>query len=353
MPVGLLSAACATSAGMQLAPEVGGCPEREASSAFGTIAWYVPSGSGDKASNERWCRTVGPPVVRTVPSVSPPDPADGDSLAVIGWNILIGGGDVPRLLIQEAHRRSEAVPDVPESFRFPPRIVPASHPEGWPDIVELARRCGLALFYVPSQRNGPETVVGGREDKGNAILATLPLSDLLAIELPFEAGRKVAVGATISLAAGKRLRVVSVHLDVASTLYRTLTTANTARLRQAVGVVEALALSKSGEITSGMVPVGSGGVSCGVRPHTIATVLAGDFNTWSAGESTVDQLLACFPDSAPWDGQPTHGSYPTDFIFFRRAAEGRIWRLDGSEERVADSYGSDHHARIAWLEWSE
>ncbi len=378
VPVGLLSAACATSAGMQLAPEVGGCPEREAASAFGTIAWYVPSGSGDRESNKRWCRTVGPPVVRTVPSVSLPDPADVDSLAVIGWNILIGGGDVPRLLeeklgygchptapelaagfshfvllIQEAHRRSEAVPDVPESFRFPPRIVPESSPEGWPDIVELARRCGLALFYAPSQRNGPETVAGGREDKGNAILATLPLSDLLAIELPFEAGRKVAVGATISLAAGTRLRVVSVHLDVASTLYRTLTTANTARLRQAVGVVEALALSEGGGITSGMVPVGAGGVSCGVRPHAIATVLAGDFNTWSAGESTVDQLLACFPDSAPWDGRPTHGSYPTDFIFFRRAADGRIWRLDGSEERVADRYGSDHHARIAWLEWSE
>ncbi len=375
--VGLLWSACATSAGMRRAPEAEACPVRETATAPGAITWYGPAAPADREQNERWCETVGPAVVRAEPGSSFPNPA-GDSLAVVSWNIVIGGGDVPRfleerlgygcqpsasrptagfqhfvLLVQEAYRRSEAVPDTPESFRFPPRIVPESRPEGWPDIVEVARRCGLALLYVPSQRNGPETVEGGREDKGNAILSTLPFRDPIAIELPFEAGRRVAVGATVSLPGGTRLRVVSAHLDVASTLYRTLTTANTARLRQAIGLLEALALVEDGGVTTGTVPVGTGRVPCHGSAPATASVVAGDWNTWSAGESAIDQLRQCFPDSGPWDGQPTHGPYPTDFIFFRRSADRRISRREGPDERVAEVYGSDHHARIAWLRWSE
>ncbi len=374
----LLSAACATSAGMQLGPADRGCPDRAVAAPGAAITWYGPAGPSDGKSNERWCETVGSSVLEPLPSASFPSPGPADSLAVVAWNILIGGGNVPLfleevlgydchptspeleagfshfvLLIQEAHRRSEAIPDVPETFKFPPRIVPESPPEGWPDIVELARDCGLALFYVPSARNGPQTIGDEREDKGNAILSTLPLMDLLAIELPFEAGRKVVAAATIAGASGTRLRVASVHLDVASTLYRTLTTANTARLRQAVGLIEALALIETGGVTSGIVSVGSGETACGALPGTIATVAAGDFNTWSAGESAVDQMRVCFPDSPPWDGTPTYGSFPTDFIFFRHAEDGRVTYMDGSQRRIEKRYGSDHQARIAWFGVSE
>ncbi len=374
----LLSAACATSAGMRLGPEDRACPDRAASASGGSITWYGPAGPSDETSNERWCETVGSPVLEGLTRASLPSPGPADSIAVVTWNIWIGGGDVPLfleevfgyechptspgldagsshfvLLIQEAYRRSEAIPDVPESFTFPPRIVPRSPPEGWPDIVELARDCGLALFYVPSARNGPETVGGEREDKGNAILSTLPLEDVFAIELPFEAGRKVAVGATLSLTGGTRLRVASVHLDVASTLFRTLTTANTTRLRQAAGLIEALALIETGGVTSGIVSVGSGETACGDLPAPIATVAAGDFNTWSAGESSIDQLRLCFPDSPLWDGKPTYGSFPTDFIFFRRAADGRVVYVSGSQRRIEKRYGSDHQARIAWFDLSE
>jgi endonuclease/exonuclease/phosphatase family metal-dependent hydrolase len=369
----LLSAACATSAGMRLGPADRGCPDRAAASR-GAITWYGPADPSDGKSNERWCETVGSAVVEVLPRASLPSLGPADSIAVVAWNILIGGGDVPIfleevlgyechrtspelgvgfshfvILIQEAHRRSDAIPDVPESFTFPPRIVPESPPEGWPDIVELARHCGLALLYVPSARNGPETIEGEREDKGNAILSTLSLEDLFAIELPFEAGRKVAVGATIQTAGGARLRLTSVHLDVASTLYRTFKTANTARLRQATGLIEALTLIETGGVTSGLVSVGSGATSCGDLPGPIATVAAGDFNTWSAGESAIDQLRLCFPDSPPWDGKPTHGSLPTDFIFFRRSADGRVAYMDGSQGRIEERYGSDHQARIAWF----
>ena len=374
----LLSAACATSAGMRLGPEDGGCPDRAAAASGGAVTWYGPAGPGDEQSNERWCETVGSNVLEALPRASFPSLGPSDSVAVVAWNILIGGGNVPLfleevlgydchptsleleagfshfvLLIQEAHRRSEAIPDVPESFKFPPRIEPESAPEGWPDIVELARDCGLALFYVPSARNGPQTIGAEREDKGNAILSTLPLMDLLAIELPFEAGRKVAVGATIAGPNGMQLRVVSVHVDVASTLYRTLTTANTTRLRQAAGLIEALALIETGGVTSGIVSVGSGDTACGDLPGPIATVAAGDFNTWSAGESAIDQLRLCFPDSPLWDGKPTYGSFPTDFIFFRRSADGRVAYMDGSQRRIEKRYGSDHQARIAWFGFNE
>jgi endonuclease/exonuclease/phosphatase family metal-dependent hydrolase len=360
---------CAISPEMKLVPGGRACPGPEPAAPSEAIAWYGPIGSGDERSNARWCGTVGPVAVDPVPGVRLPEPAPDDSLAVISWNILIGGGDVSRflqevlgygchrpspelptdfshfvLLIQEAHRRSEVIPDLPESFRFPPRIVPESRPEGWPDIVELAQQCGLALYYVPSQRNGPETIDGGREDKGNAILSTLPLADLVAIELPYEAGRKVAIGATVKGPGGKQLRVVSIHLDVASTLYRTLTRVNTARLRQSQGVLEALALTET---------PGAPVRPCGQLPHPIPTVAAGDFNTWSAGESAIDQMRSCFPDSPPWDGLSTHRSFSTDFIFFRKGGEGSVRYLEGSERRVGQRYGSDHHARIAWFGWSE
>src|SRR3954468_11190427 len=56
-----------------------------------------------------------------------------------------------------------------------------------------------------------------REDRGNAILSSLPLSDLAAYELPFERQRRVALAATISgsTTAGTpwRLRIVDAHLD--------------------------------------------------------------------------------------------------------------------------------------------
>ncbi len=371
----LLTTGCAMSPEMKLEPEGRACPafeaegtlEAEAALEGRAIAWYGPVGSGDERDNARWCGTVGPSIVESIPRARLPKLRGADSVAVVSWNIHIGGGDVARfleeelgyscqpesweptasfshfvLLFQEAYRRSEAVPDAPESFRFPPRIVPESPPEGWPDIAQVARRCGLALLYIPSQRNGWETWEGGREDKGNAILSTLPLSELAGIELPFEAGRKVAVAATIPMPSGVELRVVSVHLDVASTLYRTLTTGNTARLRQTLGLLDALALME--EARAEQEPA-----SCGVVPHLIAAVAAGDFNSWSAGESAIDQLYLCFPDSPPWDGEPTHRSFPTDFIFFRTADDGLVSYLEGSERRMEDRYGSDHHARIAWF----
>ena len=72
---------------------------------------------------------------------------------------------------------------------------------------------GLWIVYVPSMRNGrgDET-----EDRGSAILSTLPLSDAVAIELPWVHQRRVAVMVTVSSRLGNapwHARMVSVHLD--------------------------------------------------------------------------------------------------------------------------------------------
>ncbi|MEN3339278.1 MAG: hypothetical protein V7647_2954, partial [Acidobacteriota bacterium] len=62
-------------------------------------------------------------------------------------------------------------------------------------IEPVAAALGLSLYYVPSMRNGG---AAPHEDRGNAILSSLPLTDLAAYELPFERQRRVALGATIA-----------------------------------------------------------------------------------------------------------------------------------------------------------
>jgi hypothetical protein len=68
--------------------------------------------------------------------------------------------------------------------------VPSAIRPGRPglDVVALAKKYDLSLAYVPSMRNGSATDPLEREDRGNAILSTEPLSDARAIELPFGSG---------------------------------------------------------------------------------------------------------------------------------------------------------------------
>jgi len=296
---------------------------------------------------DRWCATVGAAALDTLPEMRAPRSLD--SLVVISWNSNVGGGDVLGflqdqfgvtcrdpdtslrlsvpvefvLLLQEAHRQSEHIPPVESGSDVPDRIVPEPRPGTQLDVVELADRCGLALVYVPSARNGHEFL----EDKGNAILSTLPLREPLAIELPFEAGRKVAVGATVFLAPTDSLRLVSVHLDVASTLARAITTGNSWRLRQGLGLVEGLTLADG--------------------DPQIATIVAGDFNTWTGDETVVRHMYDYFPESPPQGKPRTRGAFPTDYLFFRNA-DTRVTLVSGPEILKEDYY-SDHLPLVAVL----
>jgi endonuclease/exonuclease/phosphatase family metal-dependent hydrolase len=353
VPLLLVLAACALPAGMEPASPGGPCPLESVPGHAGTAAeeselkWYRASDERDIELASRWCATVGDPVIRLHPDLAGGWTL-GDGLRVLSWNMWIGGGDLYRLLeeevgldctttpvarapgpfvvlLQEVWRYSEDLPEVERSRIVPWTIDPGRTTGEDPDIVEAAERCGLALVYVPSARNGPDSDVRPNEDKGNAILSNLPLATPLALDLPLEGGRKVAVAATVRSTDGQRLRVVSAHLDVASSLVRTVLSGNQTRVRQASGLVEGLARARSDGFEAD------------------ATIVGADMNTWAGNEATLDRMWQAFPESPQWDGLGTRGGFPTDHIFFR-SAEGSGLRVAGYE-RVEDTYSSDHHPR--------
>ena len=344
LPIGLLVVAvaavsgCSTDYSMEPQPTGPLCPSQSAA-----IAWYGPTQARDQNKLAEWCRTVGPSVIDSLPAPEYGGWTTSGGRVVLFRHVFCEAGHPLRgrrsshfaLLLQEARRLSDAVPIVSDGRNVPPRIEPDPWPGEHRDVVEIARSCGLALLYVPSMRNGVEETGGAREDRGNAILSTLPLSDVVALELPFEGSRKVAVAATVYSQRGDSLRLVNLHFSVSSTFYRTLTTGNSTRLRQAQGMVEALSIVEA-ERSPGATP-------------SIATTAGGDTNTWSDDETALQQLRIDFPESPPSGGVVTRAPFPTDHIFFRQGTERRIELIDGSYQRTESTYNSDHQARIVWL----
>ena len=159
----------------------------------------------------RWCESVGPPVFATGAERQ----GAISRLLVVSWNVHVGGADLDELmakalgplssndtglviLVQEAFRSGVDVPEsLPRDLDMPSSIRPR---RPTPDIVGLAEKLGMFVAYVPSMRNGSATAIESREDRGNAILSTEPLSDVRAIELPFGRQRRVAVAATVTAA---------------------------------------------------------------------------------------------------------------------------------------------------------
>lgn len=361
-----LLAACGLSSTMErAAPVTSYCPAESRPRAVSAppdttvLRWYRPVGARDVDLTSRWCATVGGAVLRLNPDPSFPEWTLGRDLEAFTWNQRVGGGDLyaflagevrldcggPRaatasavepfvLLLQETWRYSEELPEVEAGSRVPWTVDPDRGPGGGDDVVEVAERCGLALVYVPSARNGADSGARPSEDKGNAVLSSLPLTTPVALDLPFEAGRKVAVAATVRAPGGERVRVVSVHLDVASTLVRTLLSGNQTRTRQAEGLIDGLRKAEDD------------------GPLNAVTLVGGDFNTWSTSETTLKRMRVAFPDSPEWDGEPTGRLFdlPLDHIFFRRGPFDNI-TLSGYG-RLDRHYGSDHFGRRVTVEYA-
>ena len=297
-------------------------------------AWFSPTRPADRTTLARWSAGVGPPVVRTWTTQ---EASPTDTLCVISWNTALGTGDVQRLLddvrvergnvpivllLQEAYREG---PEVPEGRTLSASFAGRLGGERSVEIELLAERLGMNLYYVPSMRNGAPWETD--EDRGNAILSTLPLEQLSAVELPFERQRRVAVAATISATSTDgipwRLRVVSAHLDNLVGLRRGwFVGAEYARVRQTRALLDY------------------------VRDDS-AVILAGDFNTWfGSAEPAYGAIARVFPDTDSSDRQPTFmGLLRLDHMFFR-LPDG--WR--GTFKRGADRYGSDHYPLIGSID---
>ena len=275
-----------------------------------------------------WRASVGSPLVVADHA---PGLAVADAVTIVSWNIALDEGNVVELvsriradhperplvlLLQEAFRSGD---DVPASTS---RLAGASHLGG--DDVEreidaIAEALGFSLYYTPSMRNGLGL---HREDRGNAVLSSVPLQELSAIELPFERQRRVAQAARIEgrTTGGEHwsLRLVNVHLDnLVGARYGWIGT-EYGRARQARGLIEALGDQQP-------------------------TVLAGDFNTWFGfADQVYAEVARAFPQTRVLDGRRTfRGLLRLDHVFYRLSPG---WRA--ATRRAESSFGSDHHPLI-------
>lgn len=313
------------------------------------VRWERPDGSEDRTRLDAWCWAVGAPHRALGDGTA--GSAVADSVAVVVWNTHVGGGEIQRfladlraghvtggrpvdhfvLLLQEVHRGGAAVPSAPPSWTATARRVHSVPPgETRIDVETLAAREGLHVFYAPSMRNGSPGDGGPPEDRGNAILSTLPLAQATAAELPYERQRRVAVFASVE---GRdtddrpwKVRFVSVHLDNRAALSRIHRSFGAAQSNQARGLIAAL---------------GDGG----------ATVVGGDLNTWYRDDEAgaVEILQARFASlthrpRAKTAAIPLLPDLTLDHLFFG-LPEG--W--DARYKVVDDRYASDHSPLVGWV----
>lgn len=277
------------------------------------VGWIGPTTARQRAALRAWCEPVGP-IARHEPD-GPREP-ERTALRVVSWNMAVGAGSLREVagavrtdpsadwlfLIQEAYRTSDAVPaECPGLGGVPGRIAPSRRPDDG-DIIEVARQLDLHAVYVPSMRNGRNCAEPPREDRGNAILSTRPLTVVNAIELPFAQQRRVGVAAVLAHGA-RRWLLASVHFD---TLL--------GHGGQARGLLQAL----------------------DTYGATDVLIVGGDLNALplDRGVRAMRRSLAPLPCGTT----PTHASgRRLDFLFTRGLSAGATC------ETLPDRFGSDHH----------
>ncbi len=273
------------------------------------------------------------------------------------WDHLAGGGRANRptaLLLQEVFAAGTHIPQPPPSGAvWPSRIAPDPPGELRTDIVSFARARRLSLLYVPSMRNGgPKRSSGaGRkgnrasskpaanappaEDRGNAILANVPLRSPCAIELPFERQRRVAVTARLTVGY-TTVTLCSLHLDNRAPWSKAWRTLGPARTRQMAGLLRVF-------------PEATDPAS----PSPRVQILGGDLNTWvrQRREGAWRRARKRFPHPRSPDRRPTHhleiGGLPrlSDHLMFLLPPG-----LRGGCRRLESAFGSDHYPLAGTIE---
>jgi endonuclease/exonuclease/phosphatase family metal-dependent hydrolase len=297
----------------------------------GGVEWLTPDDRQSRLRLDSWCTGVGPAVIRALPRDTEPTPAD--RIVFVSWNVHVGNGNVPALvqdlragrltngqpvrhfvlLLQEALRVGQT-----PSFRpgaSGARRIAASRRAF--EIDQLSRALGLSMIYVPSMRNGNDPS-DPPEDRGNAILSTLPLSSPLAVELPGVRQRRVALFAKIRSASTSEVMSVGVvHLDALAD-FRRFWLFGTPSMRELQ--IKSLAA---------VMPRGS-------------LVVGADLNTWhGAQEPAPTYLRGLFgaTEIITDASRPFHR--PLDYMFFRPASGTRAgYRI------IPNAYGSDHYPLV-------
>jgi endonuclease/exonuclease/phosphatase family metal-dependent hydrolase len=239
--------------------------------------------------------------VRVAPLVLPDRPV----LALLTWNLHAGRGDLPRLIDDLRSGRLTGDTPVPEFVLL--------LQEADADVLALARRLGLTAFFAPTR-------VGAGTERGIALLATRPLVNARAIELPRERQRRMAIAA-ITDVDGQRLLVANVHLENRASWWRGGLPGDRARERQMRALVAEL-------------------------PSDVPGVLGGDFNTWLGTSEAAYRLAAeQFRDEPRGQPSATFGNrLPLDHLLFRLPPGWIAHRA-----RVSSRYGSDHYPVVAVL----
>lgn len=301
------------------------------------LSWVTPATEDDRAKLDKWCDTVGPALFRS--PVGSAQVRKG-RVIVVDWNVHLGNGNIAALidelkenehhagrdephfvfLLQEAFRRGTDLPsEIPDGVNVPGRISPSTND----DIEALAKRLDWWMFYVPSMRNG-EQPDDAAEDRGNAILSSLPLESLAAIELPFSVQRRVAVSAIVQdRDRALRFRVMAAHLDTRAPLHRGfIFGASAERNRQAKWLADAVN---------------------GPADEGLSLIVGADMNTyWGAFESSVDTIARIAPRvDCGKDGTHSTG-FKLDHLFARLYLP---W-TSMSCARPKNRFGSDHHPLV-------
>jgi endonuclease/exonuclease/phosphatase family metal-dependent hydrolase len=311
---------------------------RQDTAGLAPLVWFAPALPADRSALDRWSSGVGPPVVDH--HATQTAGSGIETLVVVSWNTALGSGrvddlvrtvrrtygDAPLvLLLQEVYRNGPEVPSaLPAKAAFAAKLGGGRDRQSG-EIEAVAARLSMNLYYVPSMRNGPPLI--SDEDRGNAILSTLPLHDLAAIELPFERQRRVAVAATVAGTAPDGIpwavRLVSAHLDnMVGPRRLWIAGSEFARARQARALKDYLA-------------------------DPPAAVLGADLNTWFGfSDLAYGELAPAFPDTRVVDRRATfRGLLRLDHLFFR-LPDG--WTAQFA--RDGDRYGSDHHPLVGVVE---
>jgi|SRR5688572_9167760 len=299
-----------------------------------TLQWLAPDDPRERARLNAWCAGVGVPTYHEMISTGAPETVRMQDITFVSWNVHVGSGDIRAfvndlrkgihtdgrpvhhfvLMLQEAVR-TQGVPALPPGARGASRIT-AHGPIAPIDIVDVSRELGpVSLIYVPSMRNG-SSENAPREDRGSAILSTLPLSEPVAVELPGERQRRVVV-----LAKAGPISVAVIHLDA-------LGGARRLRLFWTPWMRDVQIRSMAAALPAGPLVVGA------------------DLNTWHGRDEMAARALGKIFGDAPLSiDRHGLGLRVLDYMFFRTGPDRRAYY-----RQVANRYGSDHRPLVGWVE---